>query len=203
MKAVRTAAIVLAYGDHPDLIRRCLTSLIPEIRNITVWCNQVGRATTDYLSTTPVTLSTLPGHNVPKWEVVRNMLPRLALNADWIFWFDDDCWLEPHLSVPRWSGIPDGGTTGVPHPINWHKQWLKFWRENPECKFSGSDAFFAIHREAVDVAVKSLKGVGWGGAKYMHEALTASNIKLFQFAPNVMISDVGSRGVRSNGRTGI
>lgn len=94
---------VLFYGDHTDLARRCLDSLVSADApfQIRVFLNACSRATQDYVSEVrrrypdliPVLYST--EKNIYKYPAMRQMFHDLEypLNTPYVAWFDDDSYL--------------------------------------------------------------------------------------------------------------
>jgi len=91
---------VLTYGDHPDLICRCLTSVRQSadwslISEVVIGMNEISYRVVDYLMAfamrcpVPVRLiSESNNKNVGKYPLMRRMLAGVA--ADRVMWFDDD-----------------------------------------------------------------------------------------------------------------
>ena len=94
---------ILCYGPHPDLHRKCLTSILGSVPahrlDIRVACNQVPQVTIDFLRTLPITKIYLNSENRHKYPVMREMLHDKAhpIETNYFVWFDDDTWIvTPH-----------------------------------------------------------------------------------------------------------
>jgi ADP-heptose:LPS heptosyltransferase len=95
---------VLCYGDHFDIAKRCLSSIIESIParhlDLRVGCNQVCNATLQYLKTLPITKTYIHAKNDKKYPLMREMFwdSRCPINSRYVLWFDDDAYVKD----PRW-----------------------------------------------------------------------------------------------------
>lgn len=95
---------VLCYGPHPELAKRCLSSIlgtIPQERlDLRVATNQVPAVTIEYLKTLPITKLYINSENRFKYPVMREMFwdPEQPIETNYIVWFDDDTWTVK----PQW-----------------------------------------------------------------------------------------------------
>lgn len=111
---------VLCYGPHPDLAKRCLSSVlgtIPRERlDLRVATNQVPQVTIEYLKTLPINKLYVNSENRHKYPVMREMFWDAAkpIETNYLVWFDDDTWIVK----PQW--IDDLCQTIVGnHPYNY------------------------------------------------------------------------------------
>ncbi len=105
---------VLAYGDHPDILGRCLGSLLASfdgnlISDVRVGMNAVGdrswQIIREFAEAVPVTChvySETYERNVMKYPLMRRMLydPERPLKGSRVVWFDDDSFM---WHGARWS----------------------------------------------------------------------------------------------------
>jgi ADP-heptose:LPS heptosyltransferase len=95
---------VLCYGDHFDLAKRCLDSIIdsvpPEVIDLRVGCNQVCNSTLQYLKRLPITKTYIHTGNDKKYPLMREMFwdSKCPINTRYLIWFDDDTYVKD----PRW-----------------------------------------------------------------------------------------------------
>lgn len=95
---------VLCYGPHPELAKRCLSSLLASVPadrlDIRVATNQVPQVTLDYLRTLPLTKLYINSENRHKYPVMREMLhdPQRPIDSNYFLWLDDDTWVVK----PQW-----------------------------------------------------------------------------------------------------
>jgi len=95
---------VLCYGPHPDLAKRCLSSIlgtIPKERlDLRVATNQAAPVTIDYLKTLPITKLYVNKENRHKYPVMREMFydDECPIETNYLVWFDDDTWVVK----PQW-----------------------------------------------------------------------------------------------------
>jgi len=101
---------VLLYGDHPALARQCLESIRqhcpPEQYLLTVGTNAIGSRTREYLNERQ-----LAGDldrwidsplNLNKCPMMRRMFAEV--DTEFIWWFDDDSFLDSRDVFERWIG---------------------------------------------------------------------------------------------------
>lgn len=105
---------VLLYGDHHQLARRCLESIVASadwslISDLRVGCNEICGETAAYLADVfrrvPVpsyAYAERTGRNVLKYPLMRRMFydPRVPMRAQHVMWFDDDSYLW--TKDPEW-----------------------------------------------------------------------------------------------------
>lgn len=103
----RLTICVLCYGDHTDLHRRCLESILGSLprhrMDLRVGCNAVPAATLAYLELIrPDRIYNHP-QNVYKDAVMREMFydPQYPLGTEYLVWFDDDT----QVVDPRWAEV--------------------------------------------------------------------------------------------------
>jgi hypothetical protein len=95
---------VLCYGDHVDLAKRCIDSIMDSVPadriDLRVGGNELGPATLEYLQSIPITKIYLHGKNAKKYPLMREMLwdARCPIKSPYMIWFDDDA----HVIDPRW-----------------------------------------------------------------------------------------------------
>lgn len=111
---------VLLYGDHPDLARRCLSSIfanLPKgsayISDFRLGLNEVGEASRDRALSwakrvlaefgIPTTFYT-PERNVFKYPLMRRMFYSHTRPSEYIMWFDDDSFFA-ELTGDWWSKL--------------------------------------------------------------------------------------------------
>jgi len=100
----RYTIFVLCYGNHVDLAKRCINSILESVPldriDLRIGGNELGSATISYLQTLPATKLYLHGDNVKKYPLMREMFwdPELPIQSNYIIWFDDDA----HVVNPRW-----------------------------------------------------------------------------------------------------
>lgn len=101
---------VLVYGDHPELARRCLSSILDGadydvIADVRVGLNAVSPAVAAYVHRAGFRArgegcrdfyTFTPSHNVGKYPLMRRMLysGRVRKPDDLVMWFDDDSFLD-------------------------------------------------------------------------------------------------------------
>jgi len=95
---------VLCYGPHPELAKKCLSSLLASVPierlDIRVATNQVPQVTIDYLRTLPITKLYINSENRHKYPVMREMLydEKRPISTNYFLWLDDDTWVVK----PQW-----------------------------------------------------------------------------------------------------
>jgi hypothetical protein len=98
----KVTVCVLGYGDHLDLVRRCLASVVdtvpPARMELRVALNQPGKEVLRYVEgLAPAVLSVDRGDR-PKYPAMRALFhdPKRPLTTNYVVWFDDDSWaVEP------------------------------------------------------------------------------------------------------------
>lgn len=89
-------AFVLCYGDHTELAKSCLTSILdttpPDVLDIRVICHEVVPETMDYLRSLPLTKIYDHKKNRGKYVSMREAFndPDYPINTNYVLWFDDD-----------------------------------------------------------------------------------------------------------------
>lgn len=87
---------VLCYGDHTDLAKTCLSSILdttpPDVLDIRVICHEVVPETMAYLRSLPLTKIYEHPKNRGKYVSMREAFndPELPINTNYVLWFDDD-----------------------------------------------------------------------------------------------------------------
>ena len=95
---------VLCYGDHVDLAKRCIGSIMDSVPldriDLRVGGNELGTATLEYLHSLPITKTYLHGDNAKKYPLMREMFwdARCPIKSPYVIWFDDDA----YVTDPRW-----------------------------------------------------------------------------------------------------
>lgn len=166
---------VLCYGDHVDLAKRCINSILESVPleriDLRVGGNELGPATISYLQTIPVNKLYLHASNAKKYPVMREMFwdPQLPIQSSHLIWFDDDAYVVD----PRWlsllsSFIVDGHNKGhrmygskMFHDINAYNKdnhqpynWFKTapWHNGVPFRARGSERL-APNGSVIDFAV--------------------------------------------------
>lgn len=100
----KVTVFVLCYGPHPELARKCLSSILstvpPERLDLRVATNAAAPATLEYLRTLPLTKLYEHADNAYKYPVMREMFwdPACPITTNYLIWFDDDTWVVQ----PNW-----------------------------------------------------------------------------------------------------
>jgi len=95
---------VLCYGNHVELARRCIGSIMESVPldriDLRVGGNELGNETLEYLHSLPITKTYLHADNAKKYPLMREMLwdPKCPIKSPYMIWFDDDA----HVVDPRW-----------------------------------------------------------------------------------------------------
>ena len=110
---------VLCYGDHFEIAKRCLDSIMesipPEHMDLRVGCNQVCNSTLQYLKTLPITKTYIHTGNDKKYPVMREMLwdARCPIDTRYLLWFDDDAYIkDPRFLQSLTTSIISGHNRG-------------------------------------------------------------------------------------------
>jgi hypothetical protein len=98
---------VATYGPYPGLIERCLSSIISkcdrECYQLIVGCNAVDERALDYVVTLfrqgAIDSLHLSGENVNKCPMMRSIFS--SVSGEYIWWFDDDSYIENHDALSR------------------------------------------------------------------------------------------------------
>lgn len=107
--------MVLGYGDHPELLGRCLESLVtrPHARldRLTIALNAPSDRTYGealrwlrHLRLTPNALHA-SRENRRKYPVMRDLLRKDWSGSEFVMWFDDDSCLRPETSADWWDDV--------------------------------------------------------------------------------------------------
>jgi hypothetical protein len=153
---------VLCFGDHHQLHRRCLTSIVetvpPSRMDLRVATNQVCLDTKNYLNTLPITHVYENNKVRRKYQAMREMFhdPERPITSKWVLWFDDDSYArKPDWLVKLGTAIseiqdPDIAMLGVKmmHPLKSPKgkdprKWFHnaiWWRGVPFQTKQGREA---------------------------------------------------------------
>ena len=100
----RLTCFVLCYGDHPDLAKRCLESILstapPGRLDLRVAANACSDATLGYLRGLPLTRLYVYAENRKKYPVMRDVFrdPACPVTTEYLLWFDDDS----YVTHPQW-----------------------------------------------------------------------------------------------------
>ncbi len=101
-------AFILGFGEHVDLVKRCLNSIIdtvPEHRiDIRVALNQPSPAMAQYVHACPrVSQIYVETNSRRKYPAMRAMFhdKDSPIKTDYILWFDDDSWCKDPLWLPK------------------------------------------------------------------------------------------------------
>ena len=110
---------VLCYGDHFEVAKRCLDSIMQYIpaqhMDLRVGCNAACNSTLQYLKTLPITKTYIHTENAKKYPVMREMFwdPRCPVNTRYMLWFDDDAYIKDPTMLQRLTNtIIDGHNNG-------------------------------------------------------------------------------------------
>lgn len=110
---------VLVYGDFVELARRCIDSIIQycpraEYR-LLVGANTPGEKTTEYLESLRDTgeIDTLISspENMNKCPMMRRLFEQVE--TEYIWWFDDDSWIQDANTFPNWLGKARASSPGT------------------------------------------------------------------------------------------
>jgi len=103
----RYTVFVLCYGDHVELVKRCIDSILETVPinriDLRVGGNELGPATIQYLQTVPATKLYLHTENSKKYPLMREMFsdPNHPVSTSYLLWFDDDAYVVD----PRWLSL--------------------------------------------------------------------------------------------------
>ena len=103
----RFTCFVLCYGDHTDLAKRCLESIIttapPGRLDLRVGANACSDRTLEYLRSLPLTRLYVSTENVKKYPLMRRMFydPTTPITDNYLLWFDDDSYVTHPLWLER------------------------------------------------------------------------------------------------------
>jgi len=103
----RYTIFVLCYGDHVDLAKRCIDSILESVPldkiDLRVGGNELGPATIQYLQTIPATKLYLHSNNIKKYPLMREMFwdSDHPIRTPYLIWFDDDAYVVD----PRWLSL--------------------------------------------------------------------------------------------------
>lgn len=103
----RFTCFVLCYGDHTDLAKRCLESIIntapPGRLDLRVGANACSDRTLAYLRGLPLTRLYVSTENVKKYPLMRRMFydPATPIQDNYLLWFDDDSYVTHPLWLER------------------------------------------------------------------------------------------------------
>jgi hypothetical protein len=95
---------VLCYGDHFDIAKRCLDSILnttpPGRLDLRVAANQCCDRTLSYLRGLPLTRLYVYAENRKKYPVMRDIFrdPACPITTEYLLWFDDDS----YVTHPQW-----------------------------------------------------------------------------------------------------
>jgi len=108
---------VLCYGDHFNLIERCVSSIrestrYPGVSQLRIGMNAVTPDVRNYLIeearefNIPVLLfAESNNENVGKYPLMRQMLRYANPQQQHVMWFDDDSFLDQSIGVPWWDTV--------------------------------------------------------------------------------------------------
>lgn len=123
---------VLLYGDHPQLARRCLSSLVASglsgkfVQDVRLALNNVSEETHRFVHEQAIPQLTACGipvfvyttearDDIGKYPLMRRMLYSPPAASRWM-WFDDDSWLLPSVSQDWWQAVADKQATLLGQP---------------------------------------------------------------------------------------
>jgi|JI10StandDraft_1071094.scaffolds.fasta_scaffold06965_5 ADP-heptose:LPS heptosyltransferase len=95
----KLTVFVLCYGDHSDIAKKCLGSLLKsmpiERLDIRVATNMASQDTIQYLKTLPITKLYINSENRYKYPVMREILrdKQCPIKTSYFLWLDDDTWV--------------------------------------------------------------------------------------------------------------
>jgi hypothetical protein len=124
----------LCYGDHYDLISRCIASIrtyakYPGISQLRIGMNAVSQSVREYLSeeargfNIPVLLfAESNNENVGKYPLMRQMLRHAEPQQGNVMWFDDDSFIKSSAPSSFWNDIStyliDAAMVGALYKLN-------------------------------------------------------------------------------------
>ena len=95
----RLTICVLCYGNHVDLARKCLSSIMNTVPieriDLRIGTNEINPDTLSYLKTLPATKIYANSTNRYKYPVMREMFwdETAPITTNYVVWFDDDTWV--------------------------------------------------------------------------------------------------------------
>src|SRR5881396_547397 len=116
LRMTKVTICVLLYGDYPRLARRSLESIRrncppPECR-VVVGANAIEKETVTYVESLraegEIDHLILSPVNLNKCPMMRQMLDRVE--TEFIWWFDDDSYINDGNAFGRWLGSADGAS---------------------------------------------------------------------------------------------
>lgn len=131
---------ILCYGNYPELIQRCLTSLAGSrppagfISDLRIGCNEISSQSRetifDFSATwpTPVYVYTPLSGNVGKYPLMRRLFydPDRPLAAR-VMWFDDDSYIDQSAGETWWRQV-EAQSSNVAQLGSIHR-WRCRWRQ--------------------------------------------------------------------------
>lgn len=105
----RYTCFVLCYGDHLELAKRCLDSILstapPGSLDLRVGANACSDRTLQYLRGLPLTRLYVSTENVKKYPLMRQMFYDAAnpITTNYLLWFDDDSYVTHPMWLERLS----------------------------------------------------------------------------------------------------
>jgi len=118
---------VLLYGDYEDLARRCIDSIIEncdrDMYELRVGCNACGVNTLAYVvglaSKELIDAVYISSDNINKSPMMRRMYK--DINTEWIWWFDDDSFIDKPDAFDHWLNEIDRHSTEAKPPVLYGK----------------------------------------------------------------------------------
>lgn len=152
---------VLLFGDHHNLHRRCLASIVnttpPSRMDLRVATNQVCLDTKNYLNSLPISHVYDNTKVRRKYSAMREMFhdKKRPIETEWVIWFDDDSYARKQNWLIRLGQAicevndPTVTMLGVKmlHPLKSHRrdprQWFRnasWWQNKHFCTRQGKEA---------------------------------------------------------------
>ena len=221
-------------NDHFDIIYRCLMSIVkntpPEQYRLRIGCNNLSPRALAFVNWLVERYGAVryigesqedpSGKTIyPKYPLMRKIYE--ATDADWVIWFDDDCyvcttdWLDKLQrkinGTPEADQFGDLATivlspsfkSGWIEPAEWYNPQKIFMRDFPEGKRIVSPfirgGFYAISRTAIDACdIPDRRLVHNDGDWTTGMALAHQGYGLAHYLDGVIIGDEPRRGIHEN-----
>ena len=118
---------VLAFGDYPNLISRCLNSIRDNcersqyrlIVGMNAVCKETEQLLESWLASGDIDFLCSAPRNINKCPMMRRMFERV--NTEFIWWFDDDSYITAKDALPRLIDIVKGAPSG---DVMWGRQYF-------------------------------------------------------------------------------
>ena len=118
---------VLAYGEYPDLAKRCIDSIIDncprELYELRVGCNKVCLDTLAYMTGLVhkglIDCLYISHENLNKCRMMRRMYKDIS--TEWIWWFDDDSYVTRPDAMDNWLARAAADSASPKPPVLYGK----------------------------------------------------------------------------------